>query len=254
MIRAKKAGRKIASVILAAAVLVTAAVPAWASSETMPFRDVNEGDWYYDAVSFMYEKGLMNGTSPDEFSPDTFITKEMFVTILGRLAEREGAALREKVNPIVRLLDISQGDYSRDYVYWADAVGITPPVTQKSWSVDNTTQQIQEECYYWRTDEWIFRDQAAYMMAAFADELNITMPETVNLRLEDFADYSYMSNPYVFQWDGCDGALERCVRSGIIKRYPDGNLLRGDWGYNWVTRAEAAQMIYNMCEILGIDA
>ena len=122
MIRAKKAGRKIASVILAAAILVTAAVPAWASSETMPFRDVKEGDWYYDAASFMYEKGLMNGTSPDEFSPDTFITKEMFVTMLGRLAEKEGAAIREEINPLVHLQDIRQSDYSRDYVYWADAV------------------------------------------------------------------------------------------------------------------------------------
>ena len=254
MIRAKKAGRKIASVILAAAVLVTAAVPAWASSETMPFRDVNEGDWYYDAASFMYEKGLMNGTSPDEFSPDTFITKEMFVTILGRLAEREGAALREKVNPIVRLLDISQGDYSRDYVYWADAVGITPPVEFAAEKVEAATQQVLERVYYWDTDEWIFRDQAAYMMAAFADELNITMPETVNLRLEDFADYSYMSNPYAFQWEGSDEALERCVRAGILKGYPNGMLMTGEEGFKWVTRAEAAQMIYNMYEILGIDA
>ena len=251
MIRAKKAGRKIASVILAAAILVTAATPAWASSETMPFRDVKEGDWYYDAASFMYEKGLMNGTSPDEFSPDTFITKEMFVTMLGRLAEKEGAAIREEINPLVHLQDIRQSDYSRDYVYWADAVGITPPVTQKGWSVDKDTQQ-QEEFYYWQPDEWIFREQTAYMMSAFADELNITMPETVNLRLEDFADYDRFRDRLI--WDGSDEALERCVRAGILKGYPTGMLVMGDMGHNWVTRAEAAQMIYNMCEILGIDA
>ena len=54
------------------------------STAQIPFTDVSTGQWFCDAVSFVYAKGLYNGTSATAFSPDMTMTRGMFVTVLGR--------------------------------------------------------------------------------------------------------------------------------------------------------------------------
>ena len=49
------------------------------------FTDVPAGSWYEDAVNYVYEKGLMNGTSSNAFSPNANTTRGMIVTILARV-------------------------------------------------------------------------------------------------------------------------------------------------------------------------
>ena len=49
------------------------------------FTDVPAGSWYEDAVNYVYEKGLMNGTSKNGFSPNASTTRGMIVTILARV-------------------------------------------------------------------------------------------------------------------------------------------------------------------------
>ena len=56
------------------------------STAQLPFVDVVSNAWYYDAVSFAYANRLFNGTSETTFSPDTTMTRGMFVTVLGRFA------------------------------------------------------------------------------------------------------------------------------------------------------------------------
>jgi len=51
-----------------------------------PFDDVREGTWYYPHVVYVFGQGLMNGTSQTTFEPHTITTRNMFVTILGRMA------------------------------------------------------------------------------------------------------------------------------------------------------------------------
>jgi hypothetical protein len=51
----------------------------------LPFLDVSGGDWFFDAVSYMYGKGLMNGTSGTAFNPGKALTRGMLVTILARM-------------------------------------------------------------------------------------------------------------------------------------------------------------------------
>lgn len=55
--------------------------PATGSS----FTDVPAGSWYEDAVKYVSEKGLMNGTSSTAFSPNASTTRGMIVTILARV-------------------------------------------------------------------------------------------------------------------------------------------------------------------------
>lgn len=49
------------------------------------FTDVPSGSWYADAVNYVSDKGLMNGTSKNSFSPNATTTRGMIVTILARV-------------------------------------------------------------------------------------------------------------------------------------------------------------------------
>ncbi|MBQ1503392.1 MAG: S-layer homology domain-containing protein, partial [Clostridia bacterium] len=73
--------------LLIAAVFLIALIPAAVSSEplTMDFKDVPKTEWYYEYVKFVYENGLMVGTSATKFEPESSLTRGMFVTILCRI-------------------------------------------------------------------------------------------------------------------------------------------------------------------------
>ena len=51
---------------------------------TLPFADVNKGDWFYDAVEYVYSNDLMNGTSATAFSPYLTTSRAMMLTMLAR--------------------------------------------------------------------------------------------------------------------------------------------------------------------------
>ena len=51
----------------------------------LPFTDVADGAWYYDAVSYVYANGLMDGVSASEFNPDGTMTRAMVWAILARV-------------------------------------------------------------------------------------------------------------------------------------------------------------------------
>ena len=52
---------------------------------SLPFADVAASSWFYDGVKFAYEKGLMNGTGANMFSPNATTTRGMIVTVLARV-------------------------------------------------------------------------------------------------------------------------------------------------------------------------
>ncbi|WP_306531215.1 InlB B-repeat-containing protein, partial [Anaerotignum lactatifermentans] len=50
-------------------------------TETISFKDVKENDWFYEAVSYAVENGLMSGMSEDVFAPNTPLTREMLAVV-----------------------------------------------------------------------------------------------------------------------------------------------------------------------------
>ena len=50
-----------------------------------PFTDVKSGDWFYDAVAYVYANGLMDGTSATTFEPNANMTRAMVWAILARI-------------------------------------------------------------------------------------------------------------------------------------------------------------------------
>lgn len=84
-----------------------------------PFSDVSEKAEYYEAVRFVFEEGLMIGTSDTEFSPDMTMTRAMFVTILGRM-EKIAA---DKYSGSV-FSDVPAEKWFSPYVIWASETGL----------------------------------------------------------------------------------------------------------------------------------
>lgn len=81
---------------------------------TMPFTDVPESQWYYDAVAYVYAAELMNGTGGTLFEPDKTTTRAMIVTILWRL---EGEPV---VNYLMPFTDVPASWYT-EAVRWASS-------------------------------------------------------------------------------------------------------------------------------------
>ena len=52
---------------------------------SFPFVDVRTGDWFYDAVAYVYANGLMDGTSATTFEPNANMTRAMVWAILARI-------------------------------------------------------------------------------------------------------------------------------------------------------------------------
>ena len=71
--------------------LATGAQNTEASTETgavqNPFADVKETDWFYQSVMYALQNNIFKGTSDTSFSPEGSMTRAMFVTIMGRIAE-----------------------------------------------------------------------------------------------------------------------------------------------------------------------
>lgn len=82
---------------------------------SLPFGDVKSGDWFYNDVKYVYEKGMMAGTAADVFAPNATTTRAMIVTILYRL---EGSPA---VTGTSAFVDVPAGQWYTDAVNWAAA-------------------------------------------------------------------------------------------------------------------------------------
>ena len=106
--------RKILSALLAAVMLLSICVTGVAAEDTLPFTDVPKGEWYYDAVAYTYEAGLMNGTGDGtKFSPAMNLTRGMVVTVLYR---NDGSPSNVYKNPFV---DVNEDAYYAKAAAWA---------------------------------------------------------------------------------------------------------------------------------------
>ena len=75
---------------------VTASFQAGAASaEGLPFTDVSDDFWAYDAIEWAYENGYMNGKTATTFQPDGSVTRQQLWMILARLSGANPADMAE---------------------------------------------------------------------------------------------------------------------------------------------------------------
>lgn len=84
---------------------------AWSNGTS--FKDVSAGAWYTDAVKYVYDAGLMTGTSPTTFAPNGDLTRAQLVTILWRMENEPASDLA------LTFTDVPEGRWYTEAVRWA---------------------------------------------------------------------------------------------------------------------------------------
>ena len=109
----------------------------------LPFPDVTEGDWFYDAVRYAYETGLMDGVGDNRFAPNSETTRAQLVTILYRLAGQPEPGGDSGFS------DVAAGTWYTDAVAWAAENGIVNGVSETEFAPgeDITREQLAAILY-----------------------------------------------------------------------------------------------------------
>ena len=118
---------------------------AFSKIETVSFRDVEQSDYYYDAVQWAVEKGITEGTSADTFSPGASCTRAQMVTFLWRAAG--SPAPKSTTNPF---RDVRSTDYYYDAVLWAAENGITSGTSADTFAPNATVTRGQTVTFLYR--------------------------------------------------------------------------------------------------------
>ena len=140
------------------------------------FSDVSFAAWYAGAVQYVYENGMMNGTSSTTFGPDETTTRAMIVTILHRL---EGEPAAEAAG----FTDVAAGTYYADAVDWAAANGIVNGVSETAFAPNDPITREQMAAILYRYAQYKGYDVTASAdLSGFADAAQISAYATTAMQ------------------------------------------------------------------------
>ena len=178
-----------------------------------PFTDISEKDWFYGDVMFVYENGLMLGTSKTLFSPHGTAMRGMMATILWRM---EGSPVPKGKNSFT---DVEAGKWYADAITWTTENGIFAGYGKDKFCPDDP----------------ITREQLAAIFYRYADYKGYDL--TVKGDLDKFKDADKIT-------DYAKTAMQWAVGSGLVKG-KSCNLLDPQ---GTATRAEIAAMLHRFIE------
>ncbi|NSF73414.1 hypothetical protein G4952_06165 [Blautia wexlerae] len=182
-------------------------------TDVNPFTDISEKDWFYGDVMFVYENGLMLGTSKTLFSPHGTAMRGMMATILWRM---EGSPVPKGKNSFT---DVEAGKWYADAITWTAENGIFAGYGKDKFGPDDP----------------ITREQLAAIFYRYADYKGYNL--TVKGDLDKFKDADKIT-------DYAKTAMQWAVGSGLVKG-KSGNLLDPQ---GTATRAEIAAMLHRFIE------
>lgn len=179
---------------------------------TNDYKDVKHGMWYYDPIMNCTAQGYYSGVGNGNFSPAGQMTREMFVTVLGRLADID----------VTKYTGTSFGDVKRDrwsapYIKWASDNGIVSGYNDGSFA----------------PTKGITRQEMCSVVKRYLDKYDITIEQT-NAE-KDFTDSNMIAS-----W--AKEAVSYCQTRGIISGDAKGAFNPS----KTATRAEVAVIITNL--------
>lgn len=175
-----------------------------------PFHDVAPHNWFYDAVVFVHELGVKEGTSDTQFEPGTNLSRAMVATILWRMAGRPAVAYR----PVFE--DVTAGRWYSDAVIWAYDAGVVEGTGPGRFQPTND----------------ITREQFATMLARYATYIGLDIETPGDVTLDRFPDAGAVS-------DWAEDSLLWSVYVGLMIGTDNGGLSPG----GTTTRAESATIL-----------
>ena len=199
--------KRIISAVLSI-LLILSYLPVLVVAENITFSDVNEGSWYFDAVMYAKENGIMDGVSDTSFDPKGAMTRASFVTVLWAI---EG---KPTVTESAVFSDVTAGAWYFDAVNWAYANGITAGTGNGTFTPDRPVN----------------RAEACTMLVKYNDTDGGLL--LFKLQEEDFADVQEIP-----EW--AKDAVNKCRRAELVSGVGE-NIFAPK---KTITRAEAAVML-----------
>ena len=174
----------------------------------LPFTDVTEGDWFYDAVRYAYETGLMDGVGDGQFAPNATTNRAMVVTILYRLAGEPAVAGQSDFT------DVADGLWYTDAVLWAAQKGIVNGISATEFAPAGD----------------LTREQLATILFRYAESMDYDVSASADL--SGFPDADQIQS-YATE------ALSWAVAEGLLQGFEDDSLQPG----GTATRAQIATIL-----------
>ena len=184
-------------------------------TETISFKDVKENDWFYEAVSYAVENGLMSGMSEDIFAPNTPLTREMLAVVLYNV---EGQPESTEANTFT---DVKGDMWYTDAILWANENGIVAGYDNGAYGVGDL----------------ITREQFAAILYRYAQFKGYDVSIGADTNILSYAD-AFAISEYAYP------AMQWACGAGIMGGMDDGTLMP----QGKATRAEAATMLMNFCK------
>lgn len=182
---------------------------------SVPFNDVSYGDWYYNAVQFVYSRGIMDGVDYYKFAPNGTITRGMIVTMLWRMAGEPFEM------PVTSFTDVEIGRYYTTAVAWACRNGIADGMGESTFGPNDA----------------ITREELVTLLYRYAQYFGHSC---IGTSIEGFADAGSVSS-YAYN------AMCWAYKAGVVT----GNTGSRLNPQGTASRAEAAQMIMSFYSFLN---
>ena len=180
----------------------------------LPFTDVSEGAWYYDAVEYAYENGLMKGTSAATFAPGGTLSRAMLAQVLWNLEGNPAGSAGG-------YSDVAPGAWYYGAVQWASNQGVVNGIGDGS---------------SFAPDGSITREQMAVMLYRYAQYKGYDVSQA-GMEVREFTDYDQISG---WALEGMTWAVNAGIISGV-----GSNTLNP---LGTASRAEAAAMLMRFLE------
>lgn len=141
-----KAIKKLSFLAAAALIACPSGFTALAADGTDGYRDVEPAAWYYEAVDYCSENGIMNGMDDGLFVPDGELTRAMLVSSLYRI---EG---EPETDANGAFADVDDGAWYADAVNWAYASGIISGNNENLFEPDEPITKEDTAAILWRAE------------------------------------------------------------------------------------------------------
>ena len=210
---------KITALFICLVSLLTLFAPVYGTAD-LPFTDVKEGSWYYDAVKYCHVSGIFKGTSETTFSPADTMTREMFVTALARTTDMDPADYTDRY-----FLDGKADQWYSPYIQWAYETGVSNGIGNRRFGIGRSLSRAEAVTMLYN-----FCDNFGYSVnAPAADKLIASYSDVASL--PDYAENS-------FAWAVFEGIISGTSKDTLSPKMT-------------MTRAQAAQIFarYDKTEI-----
>lgn len=185
------------------------------SEAKQAYRDVSNEGWYYDAVKYVSQRGIMTGLNSNLFGPAENLSRAQFAVIIWRMAGRETVSYNR------RFPDVPEGYWFTDAVLWSANAGIIQGYTDTG---------------MFKPSDAISRQEIATMLYRYVKWKQLNVGQTADLG--GFEDSERVA-PYAVE------AVQWAVETGIIQGMVAGRYLNPEGN---ASRADCAMMIMRLME------